>query len=334
MDLIDAHTHVVCREFPDARPSESRWPCMCQGDGDRATVMIGGKRFREVDARSWDIGRRLANMDDAGVARQVLSPMPELLSYWFAPQAGLDMCRWINDTIAEMVSSRPERFSGLGAVPLQDPELAARELGRLRQDGLRGVEIGSNVNGRVLGEAEFEPFYAEAERLDMAVFVHALHPIGADRVASMPDLAPFAAFPLDTALAAASLVRGGVPERYPALRFGFSHGGGAIVPVIHRLGKGAAVTHGFKGVISQPPLYYARRFFYDNLVYDPGYAAYLANVFAPEQVFCGTDYPYAIMEAEPADFLQAAAFEDPQSVGHGAAERFLGLGDRTEEPTQ
>ena len=334
MDLIDVHAHVVCREFPEARISEPRWPCMCHGDGDRATVMIAGKRFREVDARSWDVGRRLADMDAAGVVRQALSPMPELLSYWFAPQAGLDMCRWINDTIAEMVSSRPERFSGLGAVPLQDPELAARELGRLRQDGLCGVEIGSNVNGRVQGEAEFEPFYAEAERLDMAVFVHALHPIGSDRLSSMPDLEPFAAFPLDTALAAAALVRGGVPERYPALRFGFSHGGGAVVPLIHRLGKGAALTRGFKGVISQSPVDYARRFFYDNLVYEPGYAAYLANEFAPGQVFCGTDYPFAIMEAEPAAFVQSAALEDPESVRHGAAERFLGIGDRNEEPTR
>lgn len=330
MDLIDVHAHIVCRDFPDARTSEPRWPCMCHGEGDQATVMIGGKRFREVDARSWDVGRRLADMDAAGVARQALSPMPELLSYWFALEAGLDMCRWINHTIAEMVSSHPERFSGLGAVPMQDPELAAGELERLRREGFRGVEIGSNVNGRVLGEAEFEPFYAEAERLDMAVFVHALHPIGADRLSSMPDLEPFAAFPLDTALAAASLVRGGVPERHPELRFGFSHGGGAIVPVIHRLGKGAAVTGGFRGVLSQPPLYYARRFFYDDLVYEPDYAAYLANEFAPGQVFCGTDYPYAIMEAEPAAFLQSAPFADPESVRHGAAERFLGLGDQEE----
>jgi aminocarboxymuconate-semialdehyde decarboxylase len=327
VELIDVHSHVVCREFPDnpAPAIELRWPCMQHHTGAATTVMIAGKPFREVDARSWDARRRLADMDASGVARQAVSPMPELLSYWFAPVHGRDMCRWINHAIAEMVAVAPQRFSGLGCVPLQDPELAARELERLKRDGFCGVEIGSNINGKLLGEAEFDGFYAAAERLDLAVFVHALHPIGTERLSALPDLVPFAAFPLDTALTAISLIRSGVVERYPRLRFGFSHGGGAIIPLVHRLGKGAAVTNNFRGTLHASPVAQARRFFYDNLVYDAGYAAYLANEFAPGQVFCGTDYPYAIMEAAPAGAIDATPYADAASVRRDAAERFLGL---------
>jgi aminocarboxymuconate-semialdehyde decarboxylase len=323
VDIIDVHAHVVPEHFPTPPDDESRWPCMCHGDNHTAQVTIGNKPFREIDYRSWDATKRIEDMDAADVARQALSPMPELLSYWFNPKPGLEMCKWMNHTIGEMVSAHPNRFSGLGIVPLQDPDLAASYLTEIKQAGFAGVEIGSNINTTVLGDPRFHEFYAEAERLSLSIFVHALHPIGADRVTDTPDLIPFAAFPLDTALSAISLIRAGVPEKYPNLKFGFSHGGGAIVPLSHRLGKGAEITNGFNGTITKTPLQYAQAFFYDNLVYDPGYAAYLANEFAPGQVFCGTDYPYTIMEEQPARFIESCALEDNDSVRYQAANKFL-----------
>ncbi len=325
MDVIDVHAHVVPSDFPanPAPNNEARWPCMCHGDGNTAEVVISGRAFRAIDHRSWDAGKRIEDMDAAGVARQALSPMPELLSYWFEPSVGLEMCKWMNHTIATLMAERPDRFSGLAIVPLQDPTLAARYLTSVKSAGFSGVEIGSNINQVVLGAAQFDEFYAEAERLNLAIFVHALHPIGADRLSATPELVPFAAFPLDTALAVMSLIHAGVPERYPALRFGFSHGGGGVVPLAHRLGKGAEVTNGFGGRLTKAPIDYARAFFYDNLVYDPGYAAYLANEFAPGQVFCGTDYPYAIMEERPERFIAGCDLHDADAVRFGAATRFL-----------
>ena len=314
--LIDVHAHVVPRDFPThpAPDTNLRWPCMCHGENHSATVTIGDKPFREIDHRSWDAKIRIEDMDRSGVSMQALSPMPELLSYWFDADHGLQMCRWMNASIANMVSDHPSRFCGLGIVPLQDPELASEELSRLKHDGFAGIEIGSNINGIVLGDPRFHAFYAEAERLDLAIFVHALHPIGADRLAHTPDLIPFTAFPLDTALAAMSIIRAGIPERYPRLRFGFSHGGGAVIPLTHRLGKGAQITDGFNGNLSSPPIDYARQFFYDNLVYDPGYLSYLANEFAPGQVFCGTDYPYSIMEEDPAGFVTSASLNASRNM--------------------
>ncbi len=325
MEIIDVHSHVVPQRFPDGPPGNDRWPCMDCTSATQARVMIGGKPFREIDDRSWSVSRRVADMDAAGVTMQALSPMPELLSYWFMPADGLEMARWMNHTIADMVAAAPGRFAGLGTLPMQDPGLAARELSRLRADGFRGVEIGSNINEAVLGDRRFDEFYAEAERLDLSIFVHALHPIGADRLSAFPDLVPFAAFPLDTALSAISLIRAGVPVRYPKLRFGFSHGGGAIVPLVHRLGKGWDVTNGFGGKVPDSPAKYASRFFYDSLVYERGYLRHLASEFAPGQVFGGTDYPYAIMEDDLRGFLNGVQMSDIESLCHGAAKRFLGI---------
>jgi aminocarboxymuconate-semialdehyde decarboxylase len=327
MELIDVHSHVVPERFPDnpSPATNARWPCVRKHGEHDATVLIADKPFREIDSRSWDMRRRIDDMDRAGVTMQALSPMPELLSYWFSPSDGVEMARWMNDTIASMVAAAPTRFVGLGTVPLQDPALAAKELARLKSDGLRGVELGSNVDGVVLGDRRFDEFYAEAERLDLALFVHALHPVGADRLQTMQDLVPFAAFPLDTALTAITLMRAGVPERFPRLRIGFSHGGGAIVALTHRLGQGWRLTNGFGGAMPKSPLDYARGFFYDSLVYDATYLCHLTNEFAPGQIFGGTDYPYAIMETRLREFCVVAGSADAESLMHGAARRFLGL---------
>jgi aminocarboxymuconate-semialdehyde decarboxylase len=301
---------------------------MCHGQRGKADVMVAGKSFRQIDDRSWDLARRLGDMDRSGVTRQVLSPMPELLSYWFGSLAGLEMSRYVNHTLAEMVAQFPTRFSGLGMVPLQDPPLAAEELARIKADGLCGVEVGSNVNGKYLGEPEFAEFLAEAAHQDLALFVHALHPAGAERLSEYLDLIPFSAFPVDTALCAMTLIRTGVPERHPSLRIGFSHGGGAIVPLAHRLGRGAQVTDHFSETLKKRPIEYARQFFYDNLVYDQGYMRYLAEEFAPGQFFCGTDYPYLIMEEDPASTIEATKFADPESIRWRAAHAFLGIDAR------
>lgn len=322
--VIDVHSHVVPANFP-ANPSPDsnpRWPCMCLRDVDHGVIEFAGKAFRELDARSWHVGRRIEDMDRDGIAAQALSPMPELLSYWFSAADGLALARHVNHQIAEMVARAPTRFHGLGMVPLQDVALACAELARLKADGFRGVQLGSNINGVMPGDARFEEFYAECERLDLALFVHALHPVGAERLQDFPDLVPFAAFPLDTGLAAMHLIRAGVLERHPQLRVGFSHGGGAVIALTHRLKQGWLASDGFNGLLPHAPLHYAARCYYDSLVYDAGYLRYLMTEFAPGQVFAGTDYPYAIAQQDLVGFLKLA---DAESAARSAAQAFLGL---------
>jgi aminocarboxymuconate-semialdehyde decarboxylase len=328
--LIDVHAHVVPRTLP-ADPTGGgvdKWPCVQCHSATAATVLMGRKPFREIDERSWDVDRRIADMDRDSVAAQVLSPMPELLSYWIDTGPATELARFVNGAIAGMVARRPDRFHGLGSVPLQDPVRAAEELRLVRERfGLDGVEIGSNINGRYLGDRHFDPFFAAAEELGLAVFVHALHPLQAPHLAAMPNLVPFAAFPVDTALCAASLIMSGVPERFPRLRIGFSHGGGVLAPILHRMEHGWQATRGFDGKLPKSPKHYAARFFYDSLVYDAAYLAHLANHIAPGQIFAGTDYPYLIAQRDPAAFLRGVAgiAAQGQTLWSGAARRFLGL---------
>lgn len=160
----------------------------------------------------------------------------------------------------------------------------------------------------------------------MAIFVHSLHPLVARDVARHLMLTPFAGFTVDTAMCAASLIMEGVLERFPRLNLGFSHGGGVLAPILHRMEFGWGSTEGFAGKLPQSPKAYARRFFYDSLVYDEAYLEHLTTHIAPGQVFLGTDYPYLIQQPEPHAFIQSASARPGvgDSIWSDAARRFLG----------
>ena len=324
--LIDVHTHFVPRRFPASPVGCTCWPSMRSGADGAPLIHMGSQPFRQLDLRAFDRQARLSSMDAEGIAIQVLSPMPELLAYWMTPADALSLARHVNGDVAEMIANGGGRFLGLATVPMQDPAMATRELARVKEDGFLGVELGSNVVGKGLGDPVFAEFYAEAERLDLALFVHALHPAGADRLAAFPDLVPFAAFPLDTALAAASLLRAGVPVRHPHLRIAFSHGGGALPAILSRLNRGWELSDGFGGTLPESPGFYASRFYYDTLVYDPAWLSILLRDFAPGQFFAGTDYPFAIAQEGLKDFLAAARPDPADPVYHTTARRFLGIG--------
>ena len=160
---------------------------------------------------------------------------------------------------------------------------------------------------------------------DMAVFVHALHPIAAKPLAPDPSRTAFVLFPIDVAMAAASLIMAGVPDRFPALRIGFSHGGGALGSILGRLEVGWSRTDGFGGKLGRSPHAVAARWSFDSNVYDPVYLRHLATAIAPGRVFAGTDYPYEIMQTAPVAFIESLGLdrEATDSLRIGAASAFL-----------
>ncbi|WP_255580599.1 amidohydrolase family protein [Diaphorobacter sp. MNS-0] len=312
--LIDAHTHWVPDHFPAflGRRKGVPWPSMAPADSAcQRHVMIDGRVYRTVPDSSWDAERREADMARTAVAHQVVSPMPELLSYWLHADDALALTRFMNDELALLVQARPQRFTGLGAVPLQDVDLAMRELDRLVCDlGLAGVEVGSNINGKPIGHPDFEPFFAAAESLGAAIFVHALRPCGMDRLVGPPLLEQVLAFPGEVGLAAASLMTSGTLLRHPRLRVAFSHGGGALPMILPRLQHAWEHMAPVHQCMAQSPRDLARQMFYDDLVYDGAAIDYLLDVYGPTQVMAGSDYPFAIMDREPATRIAALGLDE------------------------
>ena len=204
--------------------------------------------------------------------------------------------------------------------------MAIRTLRGLRSNfGLSGIEIGSNLNGVMLGDSCFDPIWEAAEALDLAVFVHALHPVSVKTIKASPEFTVFAGFPVDVAMAATSLLMAGIPDRFPRLRIGFSHGGGALGSLLGRLDFGWHKTNAFGGKLSTAPSVAARRFFFDSNVYSAEYLRFLATETAPGRIFLGSDYPYQIMQNDPLIFIAKSNLDDRamRSLRVGAARQFL-----------
>lgn len=323
---IDIHTHMVPAHFPESPGGpELPWPSMRHRVCD-ADVIISGKVYRTVPETCWAASKRVEAMAESGVSTQVLSPMPELLSYWLPTKDAAVLCAHLNDEIARMVADGAGRFMGLGAVTLQDPEAAARQLESImRMPELRGVEIGTHANGRALGDAFFEPFFAAAEELGAAIFVHPLRPVGVERLVGPPALEQIVAFPCETSLAIASLMTGGMLERHPELKLAFSHGGGAFGLALPRLQQGWTVLPALRAQMPRPPADYARRLCFDTLVYDRRTLRFLVEQFGADRMMVGSDFPFAIAEREPARFAAALGLDEAaaRAIAWETAERFL-----------
>jgi aminocarboxymuconate-semialdehyde decarboxylase len=326
---IDIHTHIVPESFPPyaGRNANVPWPSMAEAHACHKHVMLSGKVYRTVSDGCWSVPRRIEDMGRMQVARQAISPMPELLSYWLPLEDAKVMVRYLNDQIAAMIERAPDRFVGLGAVPLQDLDSSLRELEyAVKKLKFAGIEIASHVNGTSIGDPRFEPFFAEAEKLGAAIFVHALRPAGQDRIVGA-FIEQAVCFPGDIGLAAASMITGGIAERHPKLKIAFSHGGGVMSILLPRL------VHAWKNIpkahesLRESPAVAAKRFYYDELVFDPDAINFLIRTFGSTQICVGTDYPFAMGDLEPMKTLQGAALDPStlEAITAANAKRFLGL---------
>ena len=320
--VVDVHTHVVPSQIPADARGGRLWPSIAV-DGEDASVMIDGRVFRRIDSRCWDVGRRLIDMREDGVDVQVLSPMPELLSHWFEPEAGEALGDILNDDIARMIAAAPGRFAGVGMVCMQDVSRALKQMERIKTLGFRGFEIGTHINGAPLGSQALWPIYEAAEALDLTVFVHPLHPAGVERIGAAAEYAAIAAFPLETALAAVSLLAHGVMERHPRLRVLLSHGGGALPWILPRLDQGFGISAAMRQAMSETPSAIARRFWYDTIVYSGSVLRFMAQEIGEDHVVVGSDYPFTIKQDRPGDFA-ARALGALSPCLHANAEALLG----------
>lgn len=328
---IDVHTHILPANLPDfwARTGDATFLRLRHEDGCRARlVRADGTTFRVLDQNAWDPATRLRDCDRAGVTIQVLSPIPVFFSYGARPQHALDLAQCLNDHIAGVVRERPDRFIGLGTVPLQDPDLAVRELERCVNDlGMAGIEIGTHVGAWNLEDPALFPVFERAEALSAAVFVHPWDMMGKEQ---MPKywLPWLVGMPAETSRAICSLIMGGVLERLPRLRVLFAHGGGSFPGTFGRIEHGFNVRPDLCAVDNaRPPREYLGRFYVDSLVHDPRALRYLIELMGVRSIALGSDYPFPLGEARPGallDALPGLSAGDRERMAWGTAREFLG----------
>ena len=316
---IDAHAHVIVPEL-----LREPWGPRVRWEDGVQIVALDGREIRSAVRDFVSIDAILAAQDEAGIDHVVLCPWVNLLGYDTSPEEALERARVQNAGLAAM---RSDRVSVLGTVPMQDPEVAARELSELVSSGFAGVEIAASVNGVALGDDTLEPFWAAAEATGALVFVHPT-----TRGSSGPGFADYYLWnlvgnPMETTVAAAHLVLSGTMERHSGLRVLLAHGGGAVLALRGRLHHGWANLAAARTRLSESPIDSLRRFYYDTVVFDPAVLRELVAFAGADRVLLGSDYPFDMADARPAETVAAAGL-DPEAerlvLGENAA-RLLGL---------
>ena len=326
---IDIHTHILPENIPDfgRRYGYRGFIHLDHHKPGCARMMMDDKFFREVQANCWDPVVRMGESDLQKVHVQVLSTVPVMFSYWAKALDTLDLSKFLNDHIAGIVHQYPMRYVGLGTLPMQEPELAIKELQRCKEIGLVGVQIGTHINGINLGEPQLFQLFQACEELGMAVFVHPWDMMAAERMDKY-WMRWLVGMPAETTTAITSMIFGGVLERLPKLRIAFAHGGGAFPATIGRIEHGFQVRPDLCAVDNPVnPREYLGKFWIDALVHDPAMLQLVVDQMGPSRVAMGTDYPFPLGELQPGQLINSMPFSDAvkEQLLSGAALEWLGM---------
>ena len=347
MYKVDVHTHILPANWPDlherygyGRFVRIKHDLDEKGCSCGARLLIGDKDFRTVQPNCYDESVRLVDMDASGVDVQVLSTVPVMFSYWAKPEHTYDLSRLLNDHIAEICRAHPTRFVGLGTVPMNDPDLAIKELERCVKDlGLRGIEIGSHVEQPRtkdwnLSEPALFPLFEACEKLGAGVFVHPWDMMGEEQMGKywLPWLV---GMPAETARAVCSMIFGGVFDRLPELRVCFAHGGGSFPYTIGRIEHGYQCRPDLVATdCAHNPWWYLAdydkpaRFYVDALTHSRNSLRYLISMMDERRVAMGSDYPFPLGEARAGamiDSMYDLTYQTKQRLLAGTAIEFLDL---------
>ena len=302
---IDMHTHIMPEHLP-------RWADKFGYDGfihldhhrkGWARMMQGERFFREINENCWDAAVRIREYKEHETTVQVVCTIPVLFAYFAKPKDGLEVAKYLNDHLANLVNKYPKNYVGLGTIPMQDPELAVQELHRIKEIGLVGIQIGSNIDNKNLNEPEFYPIWEACEKLDLAVFVHPWNMMGKKHMEKywLPWLV---GMPAETARAIASMIFGGIFEKFPNLRVNFGHASGSFLATIGRIEHGFNCRPDLVAVDNDiNPREYLGKFWVDCITHDPLMLEYVLKLQGSKRVTLGSDYPFPLGDLEIGKFV-------------------------------
>ncbi len=300
---IDIHTHVEFAGTFDILKKRYREDEIF----DKFVVSATGRRSAELnrgivagirDALR-DPEKKIRDMDEKKIGLYVLSSTPFAFFYEVEDDLAVELAKFQNDQLSEMVKRYPDRFSAMATLPLQVPNEVEKELERaVKKLGLRGVEIGSHVGNRELGDEAFWPIYKTLEHLNMPIFIHPHHVAGMNRLEDF-YLSNLIGNPLDTTIAAAQLIFSGVLEKYPGLKIILAHAGGQLPYIIGRMEHGYQVRPECKEKVRRSPMAFFKNFYFDIITHNPDALQYLIRIAGSDHVLLGSDYPYDMGDPNP-----------------------------------
>ncbi|AKS33428.1 amidohydrolase family protein [Mycolicibacterium goodii] len=327
--VIDIHCHRECgpaAEFmADAARSAGK---VALGHGNPTTQTVNRRQLETIRPKMDFLDVRLADMDRMGVDIQAVAVAVYQYYYWADPELGAKVARIINEELVEATSAHPGRFLPLGTVPFQDTEAAVAELRYLSGElGMRGIEIGTHIEGEEISSPRLEPFWAEVEELGLVVVIHtqgATHP---QRLADH-NFVNIIGHAFEATLATAHLIFDGVVERHPDLKIVVVHGGGYLPAYAGRIDHGWNARDDVREGVPGLPSHYLRKFYFDTMVFEPDQLEYLIGKYGADHVVLGTDYPYDMGEDDPLGLLGEVPGLDQSKIdliAGGNAARLLGL---------
>ena len=328
--VIDIHCHRECRPAAAlVKPEADRLGRAPLAVGNELTREVNRKQLEDIRPKMDSLEVRLADMNAMGVDIQVLSLSPYQLFHWVEDSdLALSAFRTINDDLAQVVDGHPDRFLALGAIPMQDPGAAVAELRRCSADlGFRGIEMATHIEGVEISDPKYDSFWETLETLEMVVF---LHPTGFTEPKRLLDhyFINTIGHPLEETICAGRLIFDGVMERFPQLKFVFSHGGGFLPMYAGRFDHAYHAREDVRHGLPKPPSEYLKMFYFDTMVFEPDQLGYLIDKYGADHVLLGTDYPYDMGESDPLgliDRVEGLSESDTALITGNNAARILGL---------
>jgi aminocarboxymuconate-semialdehyde decarboxylase len=289
---IDFHNHFYPEGYMEGLEEEGGYARVERDDQGRILIHYEGD-YNIVVGPHVDIEARLKAMDKCGVDVQVLTlttPSVEREER----ERGIELARIANDGFRDVVEKYPERFQALAALPLQDPEASAEELERaVKECGLKGGTLMTNVGGLPLDDPGFIPVYEKAVKLDVPLFLHPTSPINSKAMGEY-RLVPILGFGVDTSIAVLRLVFSGILKRLPGLKLVASHLGGVYPYLRGRIETGFNAYPECKVNISDSPSKYLKRIWMDSIIYDADVLMSTIAFSGADKIVMGSDHPHQI----------------------------------------